>query len=391
MKIDAHSNVIDSEYERYTAFCDKAERGCWIFGAGTIGRRIMRVLEKFPIFAISGFIDNDTHKVGGYIGNYQILSIKQYQKNFLGDAILIGTQDVAKEKIVEQLENIGLTENIDYCTDIDKLLGIVAYKKNKELYIQLTQICVTERCTLKCKKCAHGCNYVDMRQGDMDIGEVISTTDAFFKIVDFCRDFVFIGGEPLLYKYLDKAIDYVGREYSSKIGRMSITTNGTILPSKTVLEMCKKYDVEFSISNYEMAIPNLEDKYRKLSEILDKYQIEYMMHRDMEWTDYGFGTYRSDADEKELEKIFDECNTICHESRGKRFYFCVMARSVSDNMNLKVGKEDYLDISQLCGDDGKRTFLEYSLGYLEKGYLDMCAYCRGKDRFRYPIPAGEQM
>ena len=140
-----------------------------------------------------------------------------------------------------------------------------------------------------------------------------------------------------------------------------------------------------------MAIPNLEDKYRKLSEMLDKYQIEYMMHRDMEWTDYGFGTYRSDADEKELEKIFDECSTICHESRGKRFYFCVMARSVSDNMNLKVGKEDYLDISQLCGDDGKRMFLEYSLGYLEKGYLDMCAYCRGKDRFRYPIPAGEQM
>ena len=120
-------------------FATKAERGCWIFGAGTIGRRIMRVLEKFPIFAISGFIDNDTHKVGGYIGNYRILSIKQYQKNFWGMRFLLEPK---------------------------------MYQK---------------------KKCAHGCNYVDMRQGDMDIGEVISTTDAFFKKVDYCRDFVFMG------------------------------------------------------------------------------------------------------------------------------------------------------------------------------------------------------
>lgn len=78
----------------------------------------------------------------------------------------------------------------------------------------------------------------------------------FLKLSTFV-EILFLLGEPLLYKYLDKAIDYVGREYSSKIGRMSITTNGTILPSKTVLEMCKKYDVEFSILNYEMAIPNL--------------------------------------------------------------------------------------------------------------------------------------
>lgn len=68
-----------------------------------------------------------------------------------------------------------------------------------------------------------------------------------------------------------------------------------------------------------------------------------------------------------------------------------MARSVSDNLNFNVGKDDYLDFNQLTGENWKRELLEYTLGYSEKGYLDMCRYCHGADCYNYLIPAAEQL
>ena len=67
-----------------------------------------------------------------------------------------------------------------------------------------------------------------------------------------------------------------------------------------------------------------------------------------------------------------------------------MARSVSENMGLNVGETDYLDLNNLNGDEGKKEFLEYIMGYSEKGYLDMCRYCHGADVVNYKIKAAEQ-
>ena len=60
-------------------------------------------------------------------------------------------------------------------------------------------------------------------------------------------------------------------------------------------------------------------------------------------------------------------------------------------MGLNVGKEDYLDLDALKGEQGKKEFLEFNLGYSEKGYLDMCNYCHGADSRNHPIPAAEQI
>ena len=65
-----------------------------------------------------------------------------------------------------------------------------------------------------------------------------------------------------------------------------------------------------------------------------------------------------------------------------------MARSVSDNLNYHIGEKDYLDLDEL---DQKKVLLEFTLGYSEKGYLDMCNYCNGVEARNYPIPAAEQM
>ncbi len=64
-------------------------------------------------------------------------------------------------------------------------------------------------------------------------------------MVDYCGEFVLIGGEPLLYKELPEVVEYIGNNYRDKIATFSITTNGTILPSAKLRSVCRENNVTF--------------------------------------------------------------------------------------------------------------------------------------------------
>lgn len=102
-------------------------------------------------------------------------------------------------------------------------------------------------------------------------------------------------------------------------------------------------------------------------------------------------TLQEESAEQLIQK-FDQCMTPCREMRNGKLYYCVMARTVSDNLGYHIGEDDFLDLESLPeGDLGRRILLEYNLGYSEKGFLEMCAKCRGKDCRNYPVAAAEQL
>jgi hypothetical protein len=268
---------------------------------------------------------------------------------------------------------------------------LITYSYGKS-YMQLAQITLTERCSLKCKKCAHACYNVSNRAEDMALSEALKSADSFFSKVDFIDEFVLIGGEPLLYKGLSEVIEYIGENYRKKMGIYSITTNGTIVPDNNVLNTCKRYKVLFRISNYSKTLPRLKESHRRLTVALDEYGIEYILgDSEGNWIDYGFEYLERDNNPNELIKVFDDCHTPCREVRGNKLYYCVMARSVSDNLKLNEGEEDFLDLDGLTGEEGKRILYEFNMGYSDKGYLDMCRRCHGMDSKNYPIPIAEQL
>lgn len=259
--------------------------------------------------------------------------------------------------------------------------------------MNLAQICLTERCTLRCRDCAHACFAVKRDAEDMDLDEVKTTCDDFFSRIDYIHEFVLIGGEPLLYKDLDCVIAYIGEHYRDKIGIFSITTNGTMIPNEKILHSSALYDVYFRISNYSRAIPRLSRRYEELLSLLNSRKISYYFGKAEEgWVDYGFKTYRDLGDAEHLIRKFDLCATPCREIRNSRLYYCVMARTNVDNLHLDIGEDDYLNLANLPeGDEGKRIILEYNLGYSDKGYLDACAYCRGAESYHFPIEAATQV
>lgn len=310
--------------------------------------------------------------------------------------IVVAECEKNSESVIKQMEIRGLRQGVDfwmYQEFITYILPIVMAYIYDKLYISLAQISLTERCTLKCRKCAHGCYAVDNKKSkDLTLEQVYKSFDIFFKKVDFVKKFVVLGGEPFLYKNLDQVVYYLGVNYRSQIGICSIVTNGTIIPNDKILGICKKFNISIQISNYTYQIPRLKRNIHLLISELKKKNVLYSFReKEKMWSDYGFDYVNRNADTEELIRVFDACKTPCREIRENRLYYCIMARSVSDNLGYRIGTEDYLDLNSLEGEGYKKEILEFTLGYSEKGYLDMCNRCHGAERGNWPIPAAEQI
>lgn len=367
----------------------KQNSGFYVFGAGDIGRSVYVALSKFGLF--KGFIDNDKKKQSTGFLNEKVYSYLEFIEK--GDNALVII--AATHKNEKAIENQLMKDGINYISAnvfLDRTLPTYLFFDKNILMMHLSQICVTERCSLRCEKCAHACYAVDKESKDLSLEEVKTTADEFFRHIDYILEFVLIGGEPLLYNYLNDAISYIAENYGNKIGIFSITTNGTILPGSDLIETCRKYNVFWRISNYSVSLPRLTEKYEKLVGILEENNIDHYLGKpEEEWWDYGFDVKLPLCSTEELIRRFDECATPCRETRNGKLYFCVMARTVSDNLKLNIGKDDYLDLEKLPeGDFGRRLLFEYNMGYSEKGFLSMCARCRGKDCVNYPVMAAKQ-
>lgn len=360
-----------------------------LFGAGQRGAELRRILEHYGIFG--GFIDNDSVKQkNGYEGA-KVYSLEEYQNQGFKGWIVITASDSNIDVIARQLKRTDYKCEADfwhYKEFIKDIFPILSFYYFQKLFVYLAQISVTERCTLHCKKCAHACHKVAITADDMNLDMAKESADFFFRYVDVVNEFVLIGGEPFLYTELGELIDYIGRNYREKILTFAITTNGTILPSNEIVELCKRHRVTVRVSDYSDTIPNLQTRYDLLYDKLSEIEvIVWKTKREDCWFDYGFEEVDRGADIYQLVEAFDRCRTDCREIRGSRYYYCVMARTVPENMRWGIGAEDYLELKEL---DDKKIFFEYQQGFSSKGYVDLCRHCRGAEALQFLIPAAEQ-
>ena len=237
----------------------------YIFGAGDLGKRFVRIASRLCKFR--AFIDNDEEKHHSVYCGFPVISFKDYlctadyEKSFIILCLKLEYCDAVKKQLIAN----GLVEKKMFMEmrEYERYLRIMLFYEKKFIYMPIAQISLTERCTLRCEKCAHACNLVSHEKMDMEISDAKLSADYFFKYVDYVDEFVLIGGEPLLYRKIDEIADYIGDRYRAKIGIFSITTNGTILPQEKLLAICRKHDMFFRISNYEESVPYLNPKLSK--------------------------------------------------------------------------------------------------------------------------------
>lgn len=388
MKWSKKGEELDGRAELLTReFADRKQ--IMLFGAGQRGAELRRILERYDIFG--GFIDNNPAKQTEGLEQAKVYSLEEYQSQRMRNWIVVSASDSNAGVIMKQLEAAGYNHETDfwqYDEFVKDVFPILSFYHFQKLFVFLAQISVTERCTLHCRKCAHACHKVNISADDMTLVRAKESADYFFSNVDVVNEFVLIGGEPFLYADLEKLVDYIGNNYREKILTFAITTNGTILPSDEMVELCKRHHVTVRVSDYSDTIPKLQTRYellyRKLAEVE---VIVWKTQREDCWFDYGFEEVERGEDASLITAAFDRCRTDCREIRGSRYYYCVMARSVPENMGWEIGKDDFLELRDLTD---RKLFFEYQQGYSQKGYLDLCRHCRGAEAQNFLIPAAEQ-
>ncbi len=394
MKWKNMSHEYDDVYAKYDRFLNEHNDTYCIFGAGENGKTCLKYMLDMGN-RVEAIIDNDPDKQGNELLGVPIISFQEFDSKLRDSYLIISVSLKNVDSVLELVDSHNYVRERDYSlfTDfVKRVFPLIQLYRNDRLMLNIVELALTERCTLRCKKCAHGCAYVEPDRKDLSLSIVKKSVDSLFHYVDYLNEFYLIGGEPLLYRELNETITYIGEKYRSKINRFIITTNGTIIPSEEILDAAAKYATTFFISNYSATLPQLKQKYQKLCNVLEERGVSFSLSGiERQWYDYGFDYVDHGYDKKLLESIYTGCFTECREIRGSKLYYCIQARSVSENMHFRVSKDDYLEISELNPQTAKRILFEFSSGYCLKGYADMCNYCNGSDSRNHLIPVAEQL
>lgn len=180
----------------------------------------------------------------------------------------------------------------------------------QEINLPHLQFAVTARCTLRCRDCnamiplfrqqnssTPSLSFVDFRLH----------FDALMSTVNKIRRFILLGGEPLMNDELPNIVDYCARHIG--IATVEIITNGTIMPSALLLDVCKTHaeKVYFHLSNYS-SNQELRSrlKYNEIVEVLKINGLKHQMSMNLDWNreeELRLHAYT----EAELQSMFNSC------------------------------------------------------------------------------------
>lgn len=367
-----------------------------LFGAMAVGSRAKLAVESVQR-RVSCYCDNDEKKHGAYRDGIEICSPEEAYARY-GDAdIFLCMLNPKNVKVVsEQLRKIGFS-NI-YENDVMQYLFQISYlKRNIEtsslaetmyylhrapnaLTLGTIGVSTGTYCTLKCRDCIAQNPYMN-KQEHYDKDMLIKGMHKLAEAVDAIEAFHIVGGEPFLYPWLADICEAASS--IRNVERITVFTNGTIIPERKVLERLRNTVLSVRISYYS----NLEYEIKSLLDLLDEYGIVYEVDEDTQWTKHPYPEYKKRKPE-ELEQIYEKCYWRTQPGiRDGKLRWCSFAESISPFFDFGEEKHDYVDVfenNKVC-----RQIRDEIVEYKKIKWLTACNYC---DAFRmWPAERGVQL
>lgn len=257
---------------------------------------------------------------------------------------------------------------------------------------------VTLRCNLRCTLCAVYAPYYD-NPFHPTFEFLLKCIDRYFELVDHIGLFSASGGEPLLRDDLSSIVDKV-HTYDDRIDRFEIITNGSIIPSDSLIKSLKPFGPKLNLliddygSDKSVHAQEVTDKFRLIPEArvtLRDYHSENMHCGG--WVDYGISEKSIKKDITAAKALFAKCSypqklDFCTSMVNGKLYSCTQLRRLVD---LKIIESDPNEVFDLFDDEPDESIRKRIKALYDVSFLSACAYCNGicDDSVRYK--AAEQM
>lgn len=266
---------------------------------------------------------------------------------------------------------------------VDKKIADV----DKKVIVSATQLVLTTNCTLNCRECFAGKPYCSKHEF-FELNFLKQQLDTFLECIDECIELELIGGEVFLYPDLVEIIEYCLKQ--DKVQMVYLTTNGTIVPNKEVMNILKNDRVVVAISEYQcIKYENVENELNKLG--INWYGI------NTKWT--AMPTYNKISNcfesykytQEDLELAYYRCpnRMSCYAILNNKFYVCYRTAMLDYTGNYDFSSNEYANLS-LPFDERKKEVLNI----LHKCFTEACNYCGMGNLFSFKeelLEPGEQL
>lgn len=239
----------------------------------------------------------------------------------------------------------------------------------RKFEIPYLEMFITTKCNLRCKHCSNLIPELNSRQ-NYEISILIEWLDELLSNIDCLYRLKIHGGEVFLHPRLADFIAYVNNQ--PKIKSIRLTTNGTIIPADSILQLIANSKIVVQISDYRLPTT----KTQQLIEEFKKFGVKYIYFKDQTWKDFGEVALRG-------SNRFDDCGMKrCSSFYEGKIYLCSRAAIMTKSGYIPDdGISVYLPKNQL------RRQLKKMYG----GKLSIaCDYCDGDTKYANSISAGEQ-
>lgn len=227
-------------------------------------------------------------------------------------------------------------------------------------------ILVTTFCNLNCRNCA---DLIPKRRNcHCEIETVKDDIKKVLEVVDYIDEVLVIGGETLLYPQLVEMLDFCKQQ--DKMGKLIITTNGSIKPDEKLLNCLERDEVCVRISGY----PDYAVRNRK--EVVDcyrKHRIEIEDLENMKWYSMG-DTLRRGRSKEELKKVFGTCimkDCVTLDTEGRIVYCSRQLSACETDIYPRPDKHEYVNVRN------NKNLLEDLKRFYSLEYISTCDYCDG--------------
>lgn len=374
------------EFDEMEKHFDDKDTHYYIWGAGTFG---IAFYEEFcNEFQFVAFVDRNEQKQGKDVCGLNVISPQDFMEQWKGETVIVSTG--MTKSAYDQLREFGLIRHKDFY-HIDEISSVYMMHKYGKVYVSDLTVHITQYCTLKCKYCNEFIPQIK-NPINFEVRFIQDELESYFQWVDEVNILGLVGGDAMSHPRFNEILEWIGDTYyPHRAKHLEIYSNAVIPLTSETIKLFKKYNIFYRFTDYygNSGKQNVEG----ITKILKENDIRYDHVKFTDWFDSGYPqTSNGITSEDSLSKFFDMCDRkSCHAIFGNKLYFCGMCLNADWIDYCKVQETDYFDLNNY-NESRKKEFIEYNLGYNEKGYMEYCKMCNGSLNVNtHKIEVGKQI